>query len=658
MDYRERIKQLRDILNENGYRYYVLDAPTMSDREYDLLNRELEELESQHPEEVTPDSPTQRIGGKLLKGFSTYTHEVPLESLQDVFDAGEVTDFCQRMEEALGDRAIYSVEPKVDGLSVALEYRDGVFYQGATRGDGRVGEDVTENLKTIRSIPMVLPERLPRLIVRGEVFMSRSVFEQINTRRELEGKALMANPRNAAAGSLRQLNPKVCAERRLDIQIFNLQLAEGREFSTHAETLEYLTTQRFKVIPYKVLSKTAEVQAEIDRINDQRLEYPFDIDGAVIKVNSLIERGILGSTAKCPKWAVAFKYPPEKKNAQVLDIAVQVGRTGVLTPKAQLTPVRLAGTTVTSATLHNQNYIAEKDIRIGDTVVVQKAGEIIPEIVEVLFERRPSGTVPYTLPRVCPVCGAQVVQDEDGVALRCTGAECPAQLLRNLTHFASRDAMDIEGLGPAVVQQLVENDLVHTAADLYGLQAPEIAKLDRMGKKSAENLIRAIANSRSNDLSRLIYGLGIRQVGEKAAKVLALHFKTFDALSAATVEELTEINDVGSVTAQCIVEYLAQPQAQDLIRRLREAGVNMKSTTELVDQRFSGMTFVLTGTLTQFDRKMAEDLIEKRGGKAAGSVSKKTTYVVAGEAAGSKLQKAEELGIPVLTEEEFARMLE
>ncbi|MBC5746756.1 NAD-dependent DNA ligase LigA [Dysosmobacter sp. NSJ-60] len=658
MDYRERIKQLRDILNENGYRYYVLDAPTMSDREYDLLNRELEELESQHPEEVTPDSPTQRIGGKLLKGFSTYTHEVPLESLQDVFDAGEVTDFCQRMEEALGDRAIYSVEPKVDGLSVALEYRDGVFYQGATRGDGRVGEDVTENLKTIRSIPMVLPERLPRLIVRGEVFMSRSVFEQINTRRELEGKALMANPRNAAAGSLRQLNPKVCAERRLDIQIFNLQLAEGREFSTHAETLEYLTTQRFKVIPYKVLSKTAEVQAEIDRINDQRLEYPFDIDGAVIKVNSLIERGILGSTAKCPKWAVAFKYPPEKKNAQVLDIAVQVGRTGVLTPKAQLTPVRLAGTTVTSATLHNQNYIAEKDIRIGDTVVVQKAGEIIPEIVEVLFERRPSGTVPYTLPRVCPVCGAQVVQDEDGVALRCTGAECPAQLLRNLTHFASRDAMDIEGLGPAVVQQLVENDLVHTAADLYGLQAPEIAKLDRMGKKSAENLIRAIANSRSNDLSRLIYGLGIRQVGEKAAKVLALHFKTFDALSAATVEELTEINDVGAVTAQCIVEYLAQPQAQDLIRRLREAGVNMKSTTELVDQRFSGMTFVLTGTLTQFDRKMAEDLIEKRGGKAAGSVSKKTTYVVAGEAAGSKLQKAEELGIPVLTEEEFARMLE
>ena len=658
MDYRERIKQLRDILNENGYRYYVLDAPTMSDREYDLLNRELEELESQHPEEVTPDSPTQRIGGKLLKGFSTYTHEVPLESLQDVFDAGEVTDFCQRMEEALGDRAIYSVEPKVDGLSVALEYRDGVFYQGATRGDGRVGEDVTENLKTIRSIPMVLPERLPRLLFRGEVFMSRSVFEQINTRRELEGKALMANPRNAAAGSLRQLNPKVCAERRLDIQIFNLQLAEGREFSTHAETLEYLTTQRFKVIPYKVLSKTAEVQAEIDRINDQRLEYPFDIDGAVIKVNSLIERGILGSTAKCPKWAVAFKYPPEKKNAQVLDIAVQVGRTGVLTPKAQLTPVRLAGTTVTSATLHNQNYIAEKDIRIGDTVVVQKAGEIIPEIVEVLFERRPSGTVPYTLPRVCPVCGAQVVQDEDGVALRCTGAECPAQLLRNLTHFASRDAMDIEGLGPAVVQQLVENDLVHTAADLYGLQAPEIAKLDRMGKKSAENLIRAIANSRSNDLSRLIYGLGIRQVGEKAAKVLALHFKTFDALSAATVEELTEINDVGAVTAQCIVEYLAQPQAQDLIRRLREAGVNMKSTTELVDQRFSGMTFVLTGTLTQFDRKMAEDLIEKRGGKAAGSVSKKTTYVVAGEAAGSKLQKAEELGIPVLTEEEFARMLE
>ena len=658
MDYRERIQELRELLNENGYRYYVLDAPTMSDREYDLLNRELEELEAAHPEAVTPDSPTQRIGGKLLQGFETYAHEVPLESLQDVFDQEEVGDFCHRMEETLGADAVYSVEPKVDGLSVALEYRDGVFVRGATRGDGHVGEDVTENLRTIRSIPMTLPEKLPRLIVRGEVFMARSVFEEINAQRELEGKALMANPRNAAAGSLRQLDPKICAQRRLDIQVFNLQLAEGKSFESHSETLAYLASQRFRVIPHKTLSSRAQVWEEISRINDERMDYPFDIDGAVVKVDHLSDRERLGSTAKFPKWAVAFKYPPEQKPAQVVDIVVQVGRTGVLTPKAVLTPVRLAGTTVTSATLHNQDYITEKDIRIGDTVVVQKAGEIIPEIVEVIREKRPEGTAPYTLPTACPVCGAPVVRDEDGAAVRCTGAECPAQLLRNLTHFASRDAMDIDGCGPAVLQQLVESGLVRTAADLYALEAEQVAKLERMGKKSAENLIGAIEKSRSNDLSRLIYGLGIRQVGEKAAKVLAMRFGALDALMAATVEELTEVPDVGEITARCIVDYLSQPQALDLIRRLREAGVNFQSTREVVDQRFAGMTFVLTGTLTRFDRKAAQSLIEERGGKAAGSVSKKTSYVVAGEAAGSKLRKAEELGVPVLTEDEFAQMLE
>ena len=658
MDYREEIRQLRDILNENGYRYYVLDAPTMSDREYDLLNRRLEELEAAHPEEITPDSPTQRIGGKLLEGFSTYTHEVPLESLQDVFNAEEVAEFCQRMEEALGEGVEYSVEPKVDGLSVALEYRDGVFVRGATRGDGLVGEDVTENLKTVRSIPMTLPEKLPRLIVRGEVYMARSVFEEINAMRELQGKPLMANPRNAAAGSLRQLDPKVCAERRLDIQVFNLQLAEGREFSTHAGTLDYLASQRFKVIPHTALSGVSACQAEIGRINDRRLDYPFDIDGAVIKVNTLSDRTVLGSTAKFPKWAVAYKYPPEKKPSRVLDIVVQVGRTGVLTPKAVLEPVRLAGTTVTSATLHNQDYIAEKDIRIGDTVVVQKAGEIIPEIVEVDVSRRPEDAVPYVLPEICPVCGAPARRDPDGAALRCTGAECPAQLLRNITHFAGRDAMDIEGLGPAVVQQLVDSGLIRNAAGLYDLHAKDVARLDRMGTKSAENLIRAIEKSKANDLSKLIYGLGIRQVGEKAAKVLAAHFKTFDALAAASLEELTEIDDVGAVTAQCIVDYLAEPQSQDLLRRLREAGVNMNSTRQLVDERFAGMTFVLTGTLTRFDRKAAQAMIEERGGKAVGSVSRRTTYVVAGEAAGSKLKKAKELEIPVLTEEEFAKMLE
>ena len=657
-DYREEMKYLRDYLNEQGYLYYVLDAPVISDYEYDRLNRRLEELEAQHPEEITPDSPTQRIGGKILQGFSPYTHEVPLESLQDVFNDGEVADFCGRMDEALGASAVYSVEPKVDGLSVALEYRDGVFVRGATRGDGHVGEDVTENLKTVRSIPMRLPEKLPRLIVRGEVYMARSVFEEINAMRELQGKPLMANPRNAAAGSLRQLDPKICAERRLDIQVFNLQLAEGRDFLTHAESLDYLASQRFRVIPHKTLTGTQAVQEEIDRINDARMDYPFDIDGAVVKVNDLADRLFLGSTAKFPKWAVAFKYPPEKKPAKVLDIVVQVGRTGVLTPKAVLTPVRLAGTTVTNATLHNQDYITEKDIRIGDTVIVQKAGEIIPEIVEVVKEQRPEGAVPYTLPGVCPVCGAPVVRDEDGAALRCTGAECPAQLLRNLTHFTSRDAMDIDGCGPAVLQQLVESGLIRNAADLYSLHAADVAKLDRMGAKSAENLIRAIEKSKGNDLSKLIYGLGIRQVGEKAAKVLAAHFGTLDALMAATAEELTEIDDVGAVTARCIVDYLAQPQSRDLIARLKAADVNMESTRQQVDDRFKGMTFVLTGTLTRFDRKTAQAMIEERGGKASGSVSKKTTYVVAGEAAGSKLTRARELGVPVLSEDEFANMLE
>ena len=658
MDYREEMKQLRQKLNENSYLYYVLDASTMSDYEYDMLYRRLEDLEAEHPEEITPDSPTQRVGDKILEGFTEYPHPVPLESLQDVFNAAEMVEFCQRMTDALGEDVEYSVEPKVDGLSVALEYRDGVFVSGGTRGDGRVGEDITENLKTIRSIPMTLPEKLPRLIVRGEVFMSRAVFEEINTQRELEGKPLMANPRNAAAGSLRQLDPKICAERKLDIQIFNLQLAEGKTFSTHQETLDYLATQRFKVIPHKTLVGTEAVQQEIDRINDERMEYPFDIDGAVIKANILSNRDKLGSTAKSPKWAVAFKYPPEKKPSKLLDIVVQVGRTGVLTPKAVLEPVRLAGTTVTNATLHNQDYITEKDIRIGDTVIVQKAGEIIPEIVEVDFTKRPEGTVPYTLPQTCPVCGAPVHREEDGAAVRCTGAECPAQLQRNITHFASRDAMDIEHLGPAVVQQLVDSGLIRNVADLYSLSAEEVSKLDRMGKKSAENLIRAVEKSKSNDLSKLIYGLGIRQVGEKAAKVLAMHFKTMEAFQAAAVEELTEINDVGEITARCIVEYMASEQAKDLIGRLKEAGVNMTSTAELVDNRFEGMTFVLTGTLERFDRKAAQALIEERGGKAAGSVSKRTTYVVAGEAAGSKLKKAQELNIPILSEDEFAKMLE
>lgn len=656
MDYREEMKQLRDYLNEQGYKYYVLDAPVIPDYEYDRLLRRLEDLEKEHPEEIVPDSPTQRVGGQTLEGFQQVRHDVPLESLQDVFSPEEVSEFTQRMEQALGT-VEYSVEPKVDGLSVALEYRNGEFYQGATRGDGRVGEDVTENLRTIRSIPMSLPEKLPRLIVRGEVYMARSVFEEINAQRELRGEALMANPRNAAAGSLRQLDPKIAAQRRLDIQVFNLQLAEGRTFTTHSETLEYLESQHFRVIPHKTLHTAAQCQAEIDRINDERMEYRFDIDGAVVKVNNLTDRAKLGSTAKNPKWAIAYKYPPEQKPSKVLDIVVQVGRTGVLTPKAVLEPVRLAGTTVTNATLHNQDYITEKDIRVGDTVIVQKAGEIIPEIVEVDLSKRPEGTVPYVLPQTCPVCGAPVSRDEDGAAVRCTGAECPAQLLRNLVHFASRDAMDIDGLGPAVLQQMVDNGLVHTAADLYDLTVPQIAALDRMGQKSAENAVAAIEHSKQNDLSRLLYAFGIRQIGVKAARVLANRFHSFDALAAATEEELTEIDDIGAITARFLRQWLDSPQSQDLVRRLREAGVNLESVATQVDDRFAGMTFVLTGSLEHFTRGEAAAMIEERGGKASGSVSKKTTYVVAGEAAGSKLKKANELGIPVLSEEEFLAML-
>ena len=654
MDYREEIQELRRTLTENGYLYYVLDAPTMSDYEYDHLMRRLEDLEAAHPEEITPDSPTQRVGGETLTEFQQVRHVVPLESLQDVFNDDEVCRFLEKMP--LKD-AVYSVEPKVDGLSVALEYRDGVFVRGATRGDGQVGEDVTENLRTIRSIPMTLPEKLPRLIVRGEVYMARSVFEEINAQREIEGKPLMANPRNAAAGSLRQLDPKIAAQRRLDIAVFNLQLAEGREFTTHTETIDYLASQHFKVIPHKRLSTPSDILAEIAALGDGREQFPFDIDGAVIKLDDLHDRETIGSTAKFPKWAIAYKYPPEVKPSVVKKIVVQVGRTGVLTPKAELEPVRLAGTTVTFATLHNQDYITQKDIREGDTVLVRKAGEIIPEIVEVMMDKRPDGTVPYLLPGKCPVCGAPVVRDEDGAALRCTGAECPAQLLRYLTHFASRGAMDIDGLGPAVMQQLIDSGLVRTAADLYSITPEQLEPLERMGKKSAQNAVEAITRSKDNDLWRLINALGIRQVGEKAAKVLAMRFGTMDALAAATEEELTAVDDVGPITARYLCQWMESPQSRDLLLRLKAAGINMECKEETVDSRFAGMTFVLTGALEQFTRDEAADMIEKRGGKAVGSVSKKTSYVVAGENAGSKLQKAQDLGIPVLTEDEFLEML-
>ena len=657
MDAKQEILLLRQELEQAGYEYYVLDNPTMSDYDYDHKLRRLEELEAAHPELITPDSPTRRVGGRVSEGFSEVTHPVPLESLQDVFDYEELRQFDRRVRDAVPDAA-YVVEPKVDGLSVALEYVDGVFVRGATRGDGRVGEDVTENLRTIRSIPLRIPDAPARLIVRGEVFMPKKVFHELNEERERRGEPLFANPRNAAAGSLRQLDPKVAAQRKLDAILFNVQLVEGEQFSAHKETLDYLKSKNYKVIPHYTCNTVDEVISHIADIGENREAFPFDIDGAVVKVDRLDQRQELGSTAKFPRWAAAYKYPPEEKPSRLLDIVVQVGRTGVLTPKAVLAPVRLAGTTVTNATLHNQDFIAEKDVRIGDTVMVRKAGEIIPEILSVVMAERPEGTRPYRLPDTCPECGAPVVRDEDGAHLRCTGAECPAQLLRNLAHFASRDAMDIEGLGIAVVEGLVNAGLVKSAADLYFLEPQSVAALERMGKKSAENLIAAIERSKENDLARLLYAFGIRQVGQKAAKTLARHFGTLEALQEATEEQLTAVDDVGAVTAQSIRSWFDSEQSCHLIARLAEAGVNMTAAARSGDRRFEGMTFVLTGALERFTRDEASALIEERGGKAAGSVSKKTTYVVAGENAGSKLKKANELGIPVLTEDEFAQMLQ
>ena len=657
MDFHTEIDQLRRELERAGYEYYVLDKPTMSDYDYDHKLRRLEELEQAHPETVTPDSPTQRVGGQALSTFEPVQHRVPLESLQDVFDFDEVRAFDQRVQSTVTG-AVYVVEPKVDGLSVALEYENGLFVRGATRGDGQVGEDVTANLRTVRSIPLRVDGAPEHLIVRGEVFMPKKVFHTLNDERERRGEALFANPRNAAAGSLRQQDPKIAAQRKLDILVFNVQWSDGVAFQTHEETLDYLAQKGFKVIPHKLCTTMDQVTERITQIGEDRDQFSFDIDGAVVKVNDLSQRAVLGSTAKFPRWAAAYKYPPEVKPSRLTDIVVQVGRTGVLTPKAVLEPVRLAGTTVTSATLHNQDFISDKDIRIGDTVLVRKAGEIIPEVLSVVLDKRPADSRPYFLPKTCPVCGAPVERDEDGAHMRCTGAECPAQLLRNLTHFASRDAMDIDGLGVAVVENLVNAGLVKTPGDLYFLKEEDVAGLDRMGKKSAQNLMAAIRRSKDQDLSRLIYAFGIRQVGQKAGKILAARFQTMEALEHATLEELTAVNDVGEITARSILTWLESPQSRHLIARLRQAGVNMTAAEQGSDQRFAGMTFVLTGGLEQFTRDQAAAMIEDRGGKSAGSVSKKTTYVVAGEGAGSKLKKALDLGIPVLTEQEFLDLME
>ncbi len=657
MDAQKEILKLRREIEYHNKLYYVLDAPVISDYEYDMMMNRLKALEAEHPELVTPDSPTQRVGGTALSQFEPVRHQVPLESLTDVFSYEELFSFGDRMDDLLTEAHDYVVEPKIDGLSMSLEYENGVFVRGATRGDGVTGENVTENLRTVRSLPLRIENAPERLIVRGEVYMSRAVFAELNAERELRGEALLANPRNAAAGSMRQLDPKVAAVRKLDIICFNLQYSSEGEYRTHAQTLDAMREMGFPVVRYTQFDNIRDCVKQIEWLGEHRGELPFDMDGAVIKINSLSQRVSLGSTAKAPRWAVAYKYPPEKKESRVLDIVVQVGRTGVLTPKVIVEPIRLAGTTVSAATLHNQDNIDRLDLRIGDTVLLQKAGEIIPEVLSVNRDKRPEGTVPFVLPEFCPECGSPVVRDEDGAALRCTSPECPAQRLRNIAHFASREAMDIEGLGISVCESLINAELVKDAADLYYLEPQSVAELERMGKKSAENLMASIEKSKEAGLARLLCAFGIRQVGQKAAKVLAGYYADLDSLMKASREELTLVPDIGGITADFIVNWFANPQSLDLIEKLRNAGVDFSSREEKKDDRFAGKTFVLTGALSRFTRDEASAIIESFGGKASGSVSKKTSYLVAGENAGSKLTKAQSLGIPVLSEEEFADMI-
>ena len=658
MDVEKEIISLRRELERHNRLYYVEDAPEISDYEYDMLMQRLKALEAEHPELITPDSPTQKVGGEALSKFEPVQHQVPLESLTDVFSYEELFAFGERMDASLPTDHSYVVEPKIDGLSMSLEYENGVFVRGATRGDGVTGENVTENLRTVRSLPLRIENAPERLIVRGEVYMSKAVFEELNAQRELKGEPLLANPRNAAAGSMRQLDPKVAASRKLDIICFNMQYSSDEKYLSHTETLDAMRSMGFPVVPYKKFNDIKDCVERIRWLGENRGDLPYDMDGAVIKLDSLSQRAALGSTAKAPRWAVAFKYPPEKKESRVLDIVVQVGRTGVLTPKVIVEPVRLAGTTVSAATLHNQDNIDRLDLRIGDTVLLQKAGEIIPEVLSVNKDKRPADAVPFTMPTVCPECGSPVVRDEDGVALRCTSPECPAQRLRNIAHFASREAMDIEGLGISVCESLINSGLVKDASDLYYLEAEPVAQLDRMGDKSAKNLIAAIENSKQAGLARLLCAFGIRQVGQKAAKVLASYYGDLDELMAADAEALTTIPDIGEITAGFIVNWFGNPQSQDLIHKLRAAGVSFASREEKKDDRFAGLTFVLTGTLSRFTRDEASAIIESFGGKASSSVSKKTAYVLAGENAGSKLTKAESMGIKIISEEEFEAMIQ
>lgn len=659
MDIKEKIGQLREKINYHNHKYYVEDNPEITDYEYDMLLRELKEWEEKHPELITPDSPTQRVGGKPLSGFKAVIHNIGMQSLTDAFNKDELYDFDKRVRNAVGENTEYVVEAKVDGLSVSLEYENGGFIRGSTRGDGITGEDVTQNLKTIRSIPLRIRSKDIKLEVRGEVFLPKDSFLKLNEEREALEEPLFANPRNAAAGSLRQLDSSITASRKLDIFVFNIQNIEGMELKTHDEAIKFLKEMGFKTVPISVRCKDIDTAIqEIEKIGEKRGELPYEIDGAVIKVNPLAQREILGSTSKVPRWAIAYKYPPEKQQTSIKDIIVQVGRTGALTPTAILEPVRLAGSVVGRATLHNIDYIKQKDIRIGDSVLVQKAGDIIPEVVEVLKDKRTGSEKHFQMPENCPVCGAPVVRGEGEAAARCTGIECPAQLFRSIVHFASRDAMNIDGLGPAIIEQLLETGRIKSIADLYFLDEEDISKMERMGKKSSQNIISAIQKTRNNSLDRLIFGFGIRYIGLKAARILAESFNSIDEILEANIEQLLSLNEFGSKMAESLVKFFHQEQSRHTIDRLKEAGVNMKGTKkELKGNRLAGLTFVLTGTLEKYSRQEAAEIIESYGGKVSGSVSKNTNFVVAGEEAGSKLSRAKELGVKILTEQEFIEII-
>ena len=656
----KKVIQLREKLDYYAKKYYDEDKPEISDFEYDMLMNELKNLEKKFPELITRDSLTQKVGGTVKEGFEKVTHEVPLQSLQDIFDFEELKAFDIRMKKASEEYNLpleYVVETKIDGLSVSLEYRNGEFYRGATRGNGTVGEDVTENLKTVKTIPNKLKENI-NIIVRGEVFISKLDFEKLNEEREILEEPLFANARNAAAGSIRQLDSNITKRRPLDIYCFNVQKSD-KKFSSHYESLDYLKKIGFNVNPiiYKC-SNLQEVIEGINKIGENREKLTFGIDGAVVKVDNLELREKIGTTFKAPKWAIAYKYPPEKKETVLKDIVCNVGRTGAITPMAILEPVKVAGSTISKTTLHNEDFIKEKDLRIGDTVIIQKAGDVIPEVVEVVKSKRTGKEKKFIMPTVCPVCGSTAVREEGEAVLRCIGIECSAKLLRSIVHFVSKDCMNIKGLGFAIVEELVNRKLINNIADIYYLKLEDIASLKKNGTKFAQNLIDAIQESKSNDLSRLINSFGIRHVGTKSAKILARKFKTMDNLMNASIEKLYMTEDVGEITANSVYEFFSQNQTKDLIGKLKTAGVNMESLeAESEDNRFSGMTFVLTGTLEKYTRQEASDLIERLGGKTSGTVSKKTNYVLAGEEAGSKLAKAESLGIKIITEKEFEEMV-